>query len=143
MWHGVNVAPTPPANYVVASPLTVTVNARVYDATISVKDPLGLPIGGAEVTVTLANGTTTRTLTAQNGTATLHMIPLGTYQGTVSAFGASSALSGNSAEQGTVVASLPISWAVIFVLAVAALVIILGALFLLRRRHRPSYRYGG
>ena len=143
MWRGVDVAPTPPTNYIVSSPLTVTVNARVYDATITVKDPLGLPIGGADCTITLANGTTIHTSTGGDGTVTLHMIPLGSYQGTASAFGMSSALSGNSAVQAGVVANLPISWAMILVLVIIALAIVLGAIFFLRRNRKPSYMYRG
>ena len=143
MWHGSNVAPTPPSNYVVSSPLTVTVNAQVYDATISVKDPLGLPIGGADCAITLANGTTIHTSTAGDGTVTLHMIPMGSYQGTVSAFGISSALSGNSAVRGEVVVNLPISWAVILVFLVVAIVVIFGAVFFFRRSRKPSYKYSG
>ena len=143
MWMGVDVAPTPPTTYVVSAPMTVTLNARVYDATITVKDPLGLPIGGAACRILLANGTTVDTSTGGNGTVTLHMIPLGSYQGTVSAFGMSSAVAGNSAVQGTVVANLPISWAMIIVFVVVAIAIVLGAVFLLRRHRAPSYHYQG
>ena len=143
MWRGVDVAPTPPTNYVVSSPLTVTVDAKVYDATITVKDPLGLPIGGADCTITLANGTTIHTSTGGDGTVTLHMIPLGSYQGRVSAFGMSSTLSGNSAVQAAIVTSLPISWAMILVFVIVALVIVLGTIFFLRRRRKPSYAYRG
>ena len=139
MWRGLNVAPTPPVNYVVSSPLTVAVNARVYDATISVKDPLGLPVGGASLTVTLANGTTVHTSTAGDGTATLHMIPLGTYQGTVSAFGVTSALSGDASTQGTVVAHTALGWGV-FLLIVIVLAVVIGVVFLFRRYRRPSYK---
>jgi len=139
LWHGVNVAPTPSPNYVVSSPLTVNVNARVYDTTITVKDPLGLPIGGADCAVTLANGTTIHASTSGDGTATLHAIPIGTYQGIVSAFGTSSSISGDAAIQGSVTAQLGISWAVILVLVGVSVVIILGVLFVLKSR-RPSYR---
>ena len=142
LWHGVNVAPTPPVNYVVSAPLTVDVNARVYDVTITVKDPLGLPIGGTDCEITLANGTTIHASTSGDGTVALHAIPKGTYQGTVSAFGTSSSISGDAAVQGSVVAHLPISWALIFVLVGVGVVIILGVIFALRLR-RPTYKYKG
>ena len=142
VWHGVNVAPTPYVNYVVSSPLTVAVNSRVYDATISVKDPLGLPVGGAGLTITLANGTTIHTSTSGDGTATLRMIPLGTYQGTVSALGVTSALSGDASTQGTVVAHTALSWGVLL-LVVIVLAVVIGVFFLFRRYRRPPYRYGG
>jgi hypothetical protein len=141
MWQGVNVAPTSPASYVVSSPLTVTVDARVYDATIAVKDPLGLPIGGAECTITLANGTTIHTSTAGDGVVTLHMIPIGSYQGTVSAFGVTSQVSGDSAVQESVVIPLALSWAMIFVYVFVAVAVIIGAVLLFRRYRRPSYMY--
>jgi len=143
VWHGANVAPAPPTNYVVSSPLTVTLNARVYDATILVRDSLGLPIGGAQCAITLANGTTILASTAGDGTVTLHMIPMGPFQGTVSAFGVSSFLSANSAVQGEVVTNLPISWAVILVFVAVALVIVLVTIFIFHSRRRPSYRYTG
>jgi hypothetical protein len=143
MWRGVNIAPTPPANYVVSSPLTVTINARVYDATITVKDPLGLPIGGADCTITLANGTTIHTSTAGDGTVTLHLIPIGTYQGTVSSFGVTSAVSGDSAVQGTVVVHLGLSWALLLVIIAIAVAVVLGSVFLFRRHRKPSYMYRG
>ena len=142
LWHGVNVAPTPPANYAVSSPLTVYVNARVYDAIITVKDPLGLPIGGADCAITLANGTTVHASTSGDGTVTLYSIPIGTYQGTASAFGTSSAFSGDASVQGSVTAHLGISWAVILLLVGVGVVIILGVLFFMRLR-QPSYRYNG
>ena len=143
MWHGVNVAPTPPTNYVVSSPLTISVNARVYDATIIVKDPLGLPIGGAGCTFVLANGTTVHASTSGDGSVTLHMLPLGTFQGTVSSFGQSSTLSGDAAVQGTVEARLALSWDTLFVIIVPIVVIILVVVLVLRRYRRPSYAYHG
>jgi len=143
MWHGVNVAPTPPANYVVSFPLTITVNTRVYDLAVTVKDPLGVPIGGADCTFTLANGTTVHTSTAGNGSVALRMIPIGTYQGTVSAFGLSSTLSGNASVQSAVGTQLALSWTMIFVLVVVALIVVTGFMLFVRRHHRPSYRYKG
>jgi hypothetical protein len=143
VWHGVNVAPTSPANYVVTSPLILTTYARVYDLIITVKDPMGLAIGGAECAITLANGTTVHTSTAGNGTVTLQMIPLGTYQGTVSAFGLSSSLSGDASVQGSTQVAMALSWAMISVFIVIALAIVIGVVLLLRRIRRPSFRYNG
>jgi hypothetical protein len=143
MWHGVDVAPTSPANYVVTSPLTLTTYARVYDLTIAVKDPMGFAIGGAACAVTLANGTTVHTSTAGNGTVTLQMIPLGTYQGTVSAFGLSSSLSGDASVQGSTQVAMALSWAMITVFIVVALAIVIGLVFLVRRLRKPSFKYNG
>jgi len=142
MWHGGNVAPTSTSNYVVSSPLNVAVDARVYDATITVRDLLGLPIGGANCDLTLANGTTIHVSTSGDGSVTLHAIPIGTYQGTVSAFGTSSSISGDAAVTESVTAHLGVSWAVIAVFVVVGVVIVLGVVFFQRLR-RPPYRYNG
>ena len=143
MWHGANVAPTSPVNYVVTSPLAITADARVYDATITVRDPLGLPIGGADCAIVLANGTAVNASTSGDGTLTLHAIPIGTFEGTVSAFGQTSTFSGDAASQGTVVAHLEISWGVIFFVVALLVVILVAAVFLLRRMRGPSYAYRG
>ncbi len=134
MWHGVNVAPTQSTQFSVSSPLTIPVNAKVYDATIVARDPFGLTIGGADVAVTLANGTTIHTATGGDGSVTLRMIPLGTYQATISAFGLSSTLSGDASVQGTAVAHLPLSWALILVVVIVLLLAVVGVVIILRRR---------
>jgi len=143
MWHGVNVAPTHPVNYVVSSPLTVAIDARVYEATIAVKDTLGLPIGGAECAVTLANGTMIRASTSGDGTLALGEIPIGTFQGTVSSLGQTSTLSGDAAAQGTVVVNLALSWGTIFVFVALLAIVIFAVVFVLRRYRRPLYAYRG
>jgi hypothetical protein len=130
----VNVAPGQPVDYGVNSPFTINVNSRVYDATIAAKDPFGFSIGGADVAVTLANGTTVHTSAGAGGTVSLHMIPLGTYDATVSAFGFSSSLTGDASVQGTATARLPLSWALIVVLAVIVLLAGVGVALILRRR---------
>jgi len=142
IWGGVDVAPQKPSSYTVSSPLTATINARVYSAIIAVKDFLGFPVGGADCTVTLANGTTLHETASGAGTVVLPLIPLGTFQGTASALGLTSSFSGDASTQGSVVAHLPLSWAVIIVLVVVVLILVLGLAVLLRRR-KPSYRFNG
>ena len=142
-WHGVNVAPVHPDNYVVTSPLTLALSARVYDATIVVKDPLGLPIGGADCAITLANGTTIHASTSGDGTLTLRQIPIGTFQGTVSSMGQTSTLSGDAAVQGTVEDRLALSWGTISMFVVLLVIVILAVVFILRRYRRPSFSYRG
>jgi hypothetical protein len=134
MWHGVDVAPVPPAQYGVSSPFAITVNSRVYNATIVVEDPLGLGIGGADVTVTLANGTMVHTSTAGDGTAVLRTIPLGTYDATVSEFGFSALSPGNASVQSITVIHLPLSWVMIASITVIVVLVVIGIMFVLRRR---------
>ncbi|MGP8125940.1 MAG: hypothetical protein ACLQEQ_08810 [Nitrososphaerales archaeon] len=132
-WHGANVAPVVPAQYTVTSPLTATVYARVYDATIVVKDPFGLPVGGASAAITLANGTTIQATTAGNGSILLRMIPLGTYHGTVSYLGLSSSVSGDASIQSSVGVGVSLSYPVLITL-VAVIVLIVVAIIIIRRR---------
>lgn len=134
MWHGVNVVPAQATSYGVSSPLTIPINAKVYDATIIAQDPFGLPIGGADVKATLANGTTVHTTTGGDGTVKLRMIPLGTYDATVSAFGLSSMSSGNASIRGTTVTHLLLSWTLILIVIVAVLLALVGIVLVLRRR---------
>jgi len=142
-WHGVNVAPSHPDTYVVTSPLTLAIDARVYDATIVVKDPLGLPIGGADCAITLANGTTIHASTSGDGTLVLRQIPIGTFQGTVSSLGQTSTLSGDAAVQGTVEDRLALSWGTISVFVVLLAIVILAVVFILHRYRKPSFSYRG
>jgi hypothetical protein len=133
MWHGLNVAPTQTAQYGISSPLTITIDTRVYDATIVVDDPLGLAVGGADASISLANGTTVHTSSGGDGTIVLRQIPLGTYQATISSLGFSTALSGDASTSGTSVAHLPLSWALILVIVVAIALVAVGIMFVRRR----------
>jgi hypothetical protein len=136
MWHGSDVVPTNPNRLEISSPLAINVNARVYDASIAVKDPLGLAIGGADATVRLANGTTVHTSAGGDGTITLRMIPLGTYQATISAWGLSTSFSGDASVQSSTVASLPLSWAMVFVIVVLVALAIAGIVLVIRNRRQ-------
>jgi hypothetical protein len=136
IWHGVNVTPPQSPQYGVSFPLTITVNARVYDVTIMVEDPLGLAVGGADASITLANGTSLHASSGGDGTIPLHLIPGGTFQVTVSTLGFSSMLSGNAAVQSTVVVHLPLSWPTILVLVTVVVLVVVGTALALRRRTR-------
>ena len=132
-WHGADVAPVAPAQYTVTSPQTVTVNARVYDVTIVVRDPFGLAVGGAGATITLANGTTVHTATAGNGSILLRMIPLGTYHGTVTNLGLSSSISGDASVQSSITVRVSLSYSVVIAMVVV-IALVVAAVVIIRRR---------
>ncbi|GEM_PF-4005726 len=141
-WHRLDVAPSQPAEYDITSPFTIAVDARVYDATIMVEDTLGVAVGGADASITLANGTNIHASSAGDGIILVKEIPLGTYRATISYLGLSTTLSGDASTAGSVVAHLPLGWSVILLLVV---VIVLGvAVFLfVRRRGLRRPRAGG
>ncbi|MDA4125457.1 MAG: carboxypeptidase-like regulatory domain-containing protein [Thaumarchaeota archaeon] len=132
-WHGEDVTMPQATPFVVSQAGTVDVNTRVYDATIIVKDLLGFPVGGAGVTVTLANGTVLHTVTGGDGTVNLRMIPLGTYRATVTNLGTSSSISGDASVQSTAEVHISLSYSTIGgIILVIVLVVI--AIVLIRRR---------
>lgn len=132
-WHGADVALAAPAQYTVTSQTTVTVNARVYDATIVVRDPFGLAVGGANAAITLANGTTVHTATAGDGSIFLRMIPLGTYRGTVTNLGLSSSISGDASVQSSITVHVSLSYSVVITMVVV-IVMVVAAVIIIRRR---------
>jgi hypothetical protein len=132
-WHGADVAPLSPTQYTVTSPQTVTVNARVFDATIVIKDSLGFAIGGADAAITLANGTVVHATSGGDGTILLRMIPVGSYHGTVSNLGLSASVSGDASAQKTTDVSLFLSFPVVFAI-VGVIVLVVVAIILIRRR---------
>ena len=141
IWHGLNVAPTQTPQYGISSPFTITVSARVYDATIIVDDSLGLAVGGADASITLANGTTVHTSTGGDGTIVLRQIPLGTFQATISSLGFSTVLSGDASTNGTAVAHMPLSWPLILVIVAVIVLVVIGVILIRRRSSGRAASY--
>jgi len=133
VWEGVDVKPVG-QSLTAASPTTLTVSARVFDATLKVADYLGVPVGGAAVTVQLANGTSVARTTPSSGTVSISAIPLGNYNATVSYLGAkfhqTEDASAGSTENVKVLVSGP---DVAAILGAAAAIAIVGYLVLRRR----------
>ncbi len=141
-WEGAGVGPTPPPSYrVEAAPLNVTVETRVYQASLKMVDLLGLPLSGAQVSMTLANGTTVMGTTKPDGTFSVAMVPLGTFTAKVSSLGSSAQVVGDAASsqpvaEGRVILSLTSLFAIVAVAAAAA---ISGVVFLrLRKRGKGA-----
>lgn len=107
---------------------------------MKVTDLFGLAVQGAEVSAKLANGTTETRTTDSNGVAVFGLIPIGTYQATVSNLGAYTSTSADASVQSeataTIAVSLPVLGAVFFVAA-----LMIGTLLLrMRRRSAPSMK---
>ena len=131
-WEGVDVKPLSLSTYDVSSPQNVTIDSRIYSASMKVTDVFGLPVQGADVAAKLVNGTTATRTTNSSGLASFGLIPIGTYQATISYLGVSASTSADASIRSeavtTVYLSIPVLGAVSIVAALAV-----GALLIRRR----------
>ncbi len=142
MWEGTGVGPTPAPSFNVASPLNVTLNTRVYPASLKVVDLLGLPVSGAQVSMTLANGTTVTGTTNGDGTFAAGMVPLGAFTAKVSNLGTGAQIVGDaSSDQQTAQGKVPLS--LVSLIGVVSLVSVAGAGGFLFRRRKKKAAGGG
>ena len=132
-WEGVDVMPANQTVYTVTAPLNQTVLDRVYNGNILVTDYLGLPVSGAEVSITLDNGTTLIATTDSSGYVALNQIPIGNYTATVSYLGTTSSFRGDAASPTTAHAEVFASYATIGIMVVFAPVVA-AVLIAVRRR---------
>jgi hypothetical protein len=135
-WKGVDVTPAQSNRYTVASPFTITLDAKVFEALVQVKDLLGFSVGGAPYTITFANKTTVHGTTAGDGTINLGSIPLGTFQGSVSYLGVTTNFSGDASTSPTTTVLVSLSYSLIALL-VGAVAVVVVVVFLRRRRKEP------
>lgn len=136
-WEGAGVGPEPPPTYhVKAAPLNITLDTAVYQASLKVVDLFGLPVTGAQVSMTLANGTVVTGATKGDGTFSAGAIPIGTYTAKVTSLGTSVRIVGNAASgQPVAVGTVALSLVSLFVaVAAAAGAGSVGILFLRRRK---------
>jgi hypothetical protein len=101
-WQNVDVKPEDRTVYFVYEPLNLTIHCRVFDATLLIQDPLGEPISGAHLFVTLANQTTTETFSGDNGAVVLKLIPNGAFNASVTYQGQTTVVTGDASTQETV-----------------------------------------
>lgn len=134
IWEGVDVKPQDLTRLTLNGPTSMVFRTRVYDATIRVTDGFGIPVSGASASIALANGTTISRITGSNGTITTSMIPLGTYQATITNLGASTQLAADASVQREVTAQVPLSYPVISTFAAIIVVPIVAIAFLLKTR---------
>jgi len=135
-WEGASVGPIPPPLFQVKAPLNLTLETQVYPASLKVVDLFGLPVSGAQVSMTLANGTVVTGTTKGDGTFSVGMIPLSTYTAKVTSLGTSVQIVGNAASgQPAAVGKVALSLVSLFaIVAAAAVAASSGFLFLRRRR---------
>jgi hypothetical protein len=112
-------------NYSIVYSLNVAQPPRnlQHDVTVVVRDIYGIPVSGASVILNEA-GSSASAETKGSGTVVFHLVPAGAYNVTVSYFGGSSVLSGdsNSPELDVIVVlSPPVAiTGIVFVLIIAA-----------------------
>jgi hypothetical protein len=137
-WEGASVGPEPAPSYQVkASPLNVTLDTLVYQASLKVVDLFGMPVSGAQVSMTLANGTVLTGVTKGDGTFSVGTIPLGTYTAKVTSLGTSVRITGDAASGGAVsMGKVALSLVSLVVVLAAAAAVGSTGVFLLRRRKR-------
>jgi hypothetical protein len=133
LWNGVDVKPTSILTYTVDKPMTNDITTRVYSPSITVVDLFGLPVEGADVRVTFANGTTVHEQSGSDVTVKLGLIPLGTFQVVISNLGVSSSFAGDASTQSQSQDKVPLSVPLLAAI-LAVIIAVLGALFYLRRR---------
>jgi hypothetical protein len=135
-YEGVDVKPSSQTQYSVAGSNTITLKALVYDASVKVTDFLGLPVSGAHVIMTLANGTAVSGTTNGDGVFATQDIPLGTFTAKISSLGSPVQISGDASKQSLTTALVLFS-ATSLTLVVAVVIAGAGAMtFLLRRRSK-------
>ncbi|MCW4019439.1 MAG: hypothetical protein NWF00_12315 [Candidatus Bathyarchaeota archaeon] len=120
IWQNAEVKPAQQLSYETNAAVGEVVQCQVYDASISVKDFLGFPVSGAEVTVTLANQTVIQTVTSNDGVVTVTRIPVGTFNAKATYLGTSATATGNASQQPVTTMQVLLSFpTVLAILAVA------------------------
>ncbi|MDA4115550.1 MAG: carboxypeptidase-like regulatory domain-containing protein [Thaumarchaeota archaeon] len=139
-WEGASVGPEPPPSYQVkAAPLDITLDTQVYQASLKVVDLFGLPVSGAQVSMTLANGTTLTGSTNGKGVFSAGTIPVGTYTARVTSLGTSVRISGDAASgQSVATGKVALSLVSLFVIVAAAAAAGSGGVYVLRMRRRGA-----
>jgi hypothetical protein len=113
--------------------LNVTIRAEVFEAQVSVRDMLGLSIGGAHYTITFANQTIVHGSTPSNGVIALGAIPLGTFQGSVSYLGVTTSFSGDASSTPVTDVTVLFSFSLIAIIVAAVAAVVLVFVYLRRK----------
>lgn len=119
----------------VTHPGEYTVPMAVYSVTIRVADIYGMPVEGATVTLAPWSGLVLVKTTGANGSVTFAQVPLGTYTGTVSFLGLTSAIASSSVGNVNTTVTLVFSYPV---LASAGIFAALAAIMAYRRKKRQT-----
>jgi len=126
-WRGSNVAQSPPQEFMLNSPQEITLDTRVYDIVVYVKDSIGIPVPLSNVRITLANGTTNFLQAGFDGALRIEQLPLEKYHVAISSFGQSAEQEVNVVDPNTaeirIALSLPIMGPVLGVMVSAIIVL--------------------
>jgi hypothetical protein len=110
IWQNADVKPTNQSMYVANTPLTETILDRIFGAKFVVTDYLGIPVSDAQVLFTLANGTTIQLTTGSDGTLSLGLIPIGTFQATIRYLGTATEIHCDASTQSVIVGKILASY---------------------------------
>ncbi len=137
-WMGMDVGSSQgaPVTFAVADSNPIIVSLPIYDETIIVNDVYGLPISGANVTMTVGNQIQ-ELLTNSTGLAVFRQVPLGYLNGTVRYLGFSGNIRVSTPGEHTEYVIVTLSYPVLIsILAIGAV----GTYFTVRRiRRRPVH----
>ena len=118
-YEGANVSPLAQTPHMITNYQRVTIDARVYNAKVKVTDLLGSPVGGAQFTMKLVNGTSVTGHADANGVFEVPDIPLGNYTATVTSFGLASHITGDASTSPVAQVRVALSSLVALVVVVA------------------------
>jgi hypothetical protein len=135
IWQNIDVQPAEQASHVATTPLNLTVQCNIFDATLKATDYLNIPVSSAQVTVTLANQTIIHAVTSGDGTINLPMIPLGTFKATIDYLGTATTVSGNASQEPVTTGKIFTSLPTISLITMAAISAVSIAGVVIRKRH--------
>jgi len=138
VFEGVDVKAPAQGTFNATGPEIITLRALVYDARLKVADVLGLPVAGAQVALTLANGTVISGTTGSGGEFAVTRVPLGTFTATASNLGSTARVEGDASVHALTTTSVLFSTVSLSLTLVLVAAAVGAAVFLLRRRKRPT-----
>ena len=123
-WNDIDVSPKEDSAIIfsVSKPSLVLGNLSIFNAQFNVVDSIGLPIEGAVARLVLANGTEVELVTDKYGSAELKLIPLGTFEGSVTNLAQKGILHASTMGSNIVQTTIPVSIPVIFASMVGIIV---------------------
>jgi len=122
IWGNMDVKPQDQVVYRVDRPLNETIRSRIFDGKLKVIDMLGISTPGAQIIVTLANGTQITGIADADGYFIIPMIPLGRFNATISNLGTSTQIDGDASKQSVTEAKVVLSYPTIIAIAIIAVV---------------------
>jgi hypothetical protein len=138
LWQNADIKPSSLTTYTTDNPLNQTVTTRVYDIKLTTNDYLGLPISGAQIIVTLGNGTVIHTVTDSKGTINVPSVPLGTFKATIMNLNIETSVKGDASTQGESQVAIIVSYPIIVIIVGVIIIIVLVTLLVHRRKNKSK-----